>query len=346
MRPSLRLVVGALVVTGLAAAILIPRPEAACAQAGRPSVARTATGGPRLRLVTRVRTGIQPKSVDLSPDGQRVYVCNFGRPDRDNVKVYDAETLDLLGTIEFEGNAVETAFSPDGSTVYVSNFRRDVIEVVDAATFEVRAEVAVDADPKVMTLSPDGSRLYVANWSSDTITEIDTARLEVVGTRRTGRHPRGMAMLSSGRFFAAAMYSHVVHVFDPDRADETGQFGPCRYPRHLLLSPEEDRLYTSCSCCRQVRWFDPATQQLQGIAATGQNPRTIALTADGRWLTAAGFDDSSVTLIDTANLTHRVVPVPGADQIVGVAIRGGDVPRIYATSWLTGELVVLETRSP
>ena len=42
-----------------------------------------------------------------------------------------AETLDRVGVVEFAGNAVETAFSPDGTTAYVSNFRRGVVEVID-----------------------------------------------------------------------------------------------------------------------------------------------------------------------------------------------------------------------
>ena len=54
----------------------------------------TRYGGPRLEVLRRVASGVQPKSVRVSPDGRRVYVCNFGRPDRDNVFVYDAETLE------------------------------------------------------------------------------------------------------------------------------------------------------------------------------------------------------------------------------------------------------------
>ena len=141
------------------------------------------------------------------------------------------------------------------------------------------------------------------------------------------------------------MYSHLVHVFERDATEQASELRPCRYPRALQLSPDESRLYASCSCCRQVRWFDRATGRLAGMAVTGENPRSIDLSDDGRWLAAADFDDTTVTLIDTRELTHRVVPVPDANQIVGVAIRArGDDIRVYGTSWLTGELVVLGTR--
>ena len=312
----------------------------------RTPVIRTERGGPRLRVVQHVRTGIQPKSVEVSPDGRQVWVANFGRPDRDNVFVYDAESLERIGTVEFVGNAVETAFTDDSRTAFVSNFREHTIEVINTETFEVQRSVEVGGHPKVIALSPSQRRIYVANWASEQVTELDAQSYEIRRRLRTGEHPRGLAIGMGGqRIFVAAMYSHLIQVFDRGARNERTSFHPCDYPRHLRLSPDESRLYVSCSCCRQVRWFDPRTYRMLGMAQTGENPRTIALSSDGRWLAVADFDDSTVTLIDTEEHTHRVFPVEGADQIVGVAIRPGDGPlRIYATSWMTGELYVIEPR--
>src|SRR5690606_7668665 len=77
------------------------RPGPSAAQARVP-VWRTEPGGPTLRVSARAETGVQPKSVNVSPDGRRVVVCNFGRPDHDNVSVYDALTLAPVGTVSFE----------------------------------------------------------------------------------------------------------------------------------------------------------------------------------------------------------------------------------------------------
>jgi len=349
--PRVRRVVYLPALLVLAGVLLVPEASDPCAveaqptdSPARPAVARTERGGPRLRVVSHVRTGIQPKSVEVSPDGRHVWVANFGRPDRENVFVYDAETLERVGTVEFPGNAVEIAFSADSRTAFVSNFREHRIEVVDTQTFAVQRSVHVGGHPKVIAIAPGGRRIYVANWATEQVTELDGETFSVRRRLSTGEHPRGMAIARGGqRIFVAAMYSHLIQVFDRGASTERTSFRPCEFPRHLLLAPDESRLYASCSCCRQVRWFDPETYRLMGIGQTGQNPRSIALSSEGRWLAAADFDDSSVTLIDTRELTHRVFPVEGANQIVGVAIRPGDVPlRIYATSWLTGELYVIE----
>lgn len=343
MLAAMRRALWGLSVLSLALSLGVPASDPCAAQ--RPRVRRTEHGGSRLHVVGRVHTGVQPKSVALSPDGREVWVANFGRPDAENVRVYDADSLALLGTIEFVGNAVELAFSPDGETAYVSNFRRHTIHEIDRATRSVRRELEVGGHPKVITVSRDGSRIYVANWGHEQVTEVDARAFTITRRLPTGVHPRGMAVARDGRVYAAAMGSHLLHVFDRDATTPRAEITPCNYPRHLALSPDDRRLYASCSCCRQVRFFDTATNRLSVIAQTGQNPRSIDLSDDGRWLAVAGFDDTTVTLIDTEALTHRVHEVPDADQIVGVAVRADDVGvRVYATSWQTGELVVLAPR--
>ncbi|MGE0792199.1 MAG: YncE family protein [Sandaracinaceae bacterium] len=343
-----------LLATGLLALAAVPTWSAAnpCeAGAQRPTVVRTERVRQGLSVVARVRSGVQPKSVEITPDGAQAWVCNFGRPRGDNVTIHDSETLERIGAVEFQGNAVETTFDPNGRYAYVSNFAAHAIEVIDRETFEVVREVVVGGHPKVMAIAPGGRRMYVANWGTHQVTEIDLTTFEIRRRLRTGEHPRGMAIARGGqRIFVAAMYSHVIHVFDRGASRERTSFHPCDFPRHLLLSPDEQRLYASCSCCRQVRWFDTTDYRLRGIAQTGENPRTIALSRDGRWLAVADFDDSTVGWIDTQALTHHVVPVPDADQIVGVAIRNprtdGELPRVYATSWNSGELIALEPPHP
>lgn len=323
--------------------------------ASRPRVFRTARGGPELSVTARVRTGVQPKSVNVSPDGSRVVVCNFGRPDRDNVFVYDSESLAHLGTVSFAGNAVETVFSADGQTLYVSNFRENVVEVVDFSscyaasagapcTPSPRATVATGSLPKFMALSPDGRTLYVANWGDRSVSVVDVATLTETRRLRTERHPRGMVVRPDGTLLAAAFHGDVIHVFDAGASQERERFRMCELPRHLLLSPDGATLYVTCSM-GHVGFYDAQSGARLGIGTLGRNPRSIAITADGRYIGAANFTSSDVSLVDTVDRTHRTYPVPGASRIVGLAMHPRSSPvRLYATSWDTNELILLSSR--
>jgi YVTN family beta-propeller protein len=320
-----------------------------------PRVFRTERGGPEMSVTARVRTGVQPKSVNVSPDGARVVTCKFGRPDRDNVSVFDGETLAQVGSISFPGNAVETVFSADGRTLYVSNFRENVVEVIDfascyAATAAApcaptpRATIATGSLPKFMALSPDGATLYVANWGDRSVSVVDVATLRETRRLHTERHPRGMVVRPDGTLLAAAFHGDVVHVFPAGASEESERFRMCELPRHLLLSPDGATMYVTCSM-GHVGFYDARSGARLGIGTLGRNPRSIAITADGRYIGAANFTSSDVSLVDTVSHTHRTYPVPGASRIVGLAMHPRSSPvRLYATSWDTNELILLTSR--
>ncbi len=317
----------------------------------RPSVFHTEHGGPELFVSQTVHTGVQPKSVNVSPDGTRVVVCNFGFADRDNVFVYDAMTLERVGVLTFEGNAVETVFTRDGSTLFVSNFRRHFVEVFDfgactrataaaPCALSPRAEVATAGHPKFMALSPDERTLYVADWGARAVSVIDLATNREIRRLPTETHPRGLVVRPDATLLAAAFDGNVIHVFPAGASAETARWETCAYPRHLLLSPDARTLYVTCSL-GTLGFYDAQTGRRFGVATLHRNPRTIDISHDGRWVASANFGSSDVSVVDTVAHLHRSHEVPGADQIVGLAIHPGPALRIYATSWRTGELYVL-----
>lgn len=315
----------------------------------RPPVLQTRRGAPRLRVVAAVRTSVQPKSVEVSPDGRRLWVCNFGRVDQHNVYVYDADTLEQVGTVTFPGNAVETAFSPDGRVAYVSNFRRGVVEVIDTASLAVTDEIEVGANPKFMVVSPDGTSLYVALYTQEQVAVVDTVAGRVRQRLATGEQPRGMAMLPDGTLLVASFRSDFIQVFRDDR--ELRRFRTCPFPRHLQVTPDGERVVVTCTL-GSIQTYAVATGHRRLIAPTGRNPRSLGLSADGRWAATANFHSSDVTLVDLASRTHRTSEVPRADQLVGLAVRLSQAPdgpprlRVFATSWNNRRLFVLETVRP
>lgn len=308
----------------------------------RTPIFQTERGGPRLRVAAVAETGVLPKSVEVSPDGAHVVVCNFGRPDSENVWVYDADTLERVGTVSFPGNAVESAFSEDGRTLFVSNFRRHVVEEIDFATLRVRRELEVGSHPK--TIVVDGRTLYVANYFDHSVSVVDLDEGREVRRLTTGERPRGMGLLADGTLLTAAFSDDLIHVFAGGQ--ERGRLEVCRYPRDILPSPDRHTFFVTCSL-GHIGFYRPEDHGRPfGIASTGRNPRSIDVSADGRWIGVANFGSSDVSLIDTAQHTHRRHEVPGANRLVGLAMHPGPGLRVYTTSWDTGELFMLTGEIP
>ena len=337
-----------------AALVSAERPESReSAEHGEPAaLVHTQRGGPRLRVVAEAPTEVQPKSVALSPDGRQLWVCHFGRVDRDNVWVFDPEDLSLLGRVEFTGNGVETAFHPDGRRAFVSNFRRGLVHEIDRESFAILREFRVARNPKTLVVSPDGSLLYVASYTSARVSVVDLVSGEVQRELPTGEQPRGMTILPDGRLLVASFRSDFVQLFAPD-GEELRRFDTCRFPRHLQLAPaplgnhsdSNSSLFVTCTL-GSVGVYDLFGRRL-AAAPTGRNPRSLDVSADGRWAATANFGSSDVTLVDFAELHHRTAEVEGANQLVGLAlVAGPERIRVWATSWRNRRLYALEAPVP
>lgn len=288
---------------------------------------------PALETQRAAATGSLPKGASLSPDGRRLYVTNYGQLDHRNVSVYDTANLTLLRTFDVPGIVVESVVSPDGATLYVSNFRRDTVQFLDANTGHVRREVRVGHHPKVLVLTADGRRLFAANWGSRDVTEVDTAAGTVVRTLAAEENPRGMAVRADGTLYIANFGSRSLEVYEgPDRARHRHLANVCRIPRHLSLSPDGAQLYISCMTDAWLTVLDTATERVLRRVTVGRGPKSNDVSADGRYVFTANYGGSSVTIVDTTDWSTRTLDVPGMDAASGiVAARSG--VRAYVTGW-------------
>jgi YVTN family beta-propeller protein len=75
-----------------------------------------------------------------------------------------------------------TAFTPDGSTLYVANSSGNTVSVLRTSDGLVTATIPVGDSPDGMVVTPDGQFLYVANFNGGTISVIRTSDNTVTGT--------------------------------------------------------------------------------------------------------------------------------------------------------------------
>ena len=95
------------------------------------------------------------------------------------------------------------AVSPDGSSVWVTNFGDGTVSQIDTATSTVvGSPITVGASPQLVAVSPDGKSVWVTNFGDGTIdgtvSQIDTASDTVVHTITLGTHPVGVAVSPDG----------------------------------------------------------------------------------------------------------------------------------------------------
>jgi YVTN family beta-propeller protein len=289
---------------------------------------------PTIEVQEVAETGIMPKGASISPDGTRFYVTNFGQENLRNITVYDAQTLKLMDTINVPGIVVESVLSPDGDTIYASNFERGTVMFIDVATKKIRTEVKTGSHPKVLALSREGDMLYAANWTGNSVTQIDTRAARVVRTLPAGMHPRGMAVTSSGTLFIANFGGASIEVYGGEDNALHHVLPACAVPRHLALSPDETMLFISCFHDSALHVLDVATERITHRVPIGSSPKSIDVSRDGRYVFSAdyGRETNSVSIIDTTDWTTRVFTIPGMDRGSGIAVMP-DGQHALVTGW-------------
>ena len=232
---------------------------------------------------------------------------------------------------QVQGAPVEAAFSPDGKTAYVSNYAMygpgfpkpgwdlatpadnidpSFVYRINLAKGTITGAAEVGSEPKFLAVSPDGRTLIVANWASWDLSIVDLSTFREIRRIPVGPEPRGIAFAPDG----SAAYVTVQYRLAPKYPAElyrldtaTWQLTALRedlglYPRHLVIDPAGQFLYSSLTGDNKVIKIDAATGKTVGTAITGAAPRTIVLAPDGRSLYVVNYDDATLSKVDTATM--------------------------------------------
>lgn len=119
-----------------------------------------------------------------------LYAANKGTgPAPGYVAVFDTASMKLAKRIPVEISPYDVVITPDGSTVYVSNWGSDSVSVIDTAQEKVVATIAVGDNPNDLELIGDG-RLFVSCASDNTVVVVDTKKGRATERVTVSLHPR------------------------------------------------------------------------------------------------------------------------------------------------------------
>ncbi len=223
-------------------------------------------------IVGKIPTGPLPISVVFSPDGKLLYVTSEMAP----------SSLGWRSECPREGAAANDAspVNPQGAILVV-----DVARALKDATHSVVSAVGAGCSAVRLVLSPSGDRAYVSARNSNALLVFDRQKLladpgqSLVATVPVGTAPVGVAVVDSGRAIVVT---------------NSNRFGGGR---------TEDK--PSLSVIDASKLAEGARAVI-GSIPSGDFPREMRVTADGRTLVLTNFASHNIELIDLARaLPHR-----------------------------------------
>jgi quinoprotein dehydrogenase-associated probable ABC transporter substrate-binding protein len=296
-------------------------------------------------VLGEIDVGTRPRGVEVSDDGEQLYVALSGSPkcpptlpDDECAKLKSDKTKDGIAVVDVRTRAVLRVL-PGGSDpeefdvdlragrLFVSNEDVGQLSIVDLASGDVVKAVAVGGEPEGVRLRPDRKTLYVTSESDHGVSVVDAESGKVLGTIDVGWRPRDSIFTADGsRAYVSAEHGGTVAVVDVAKSEVVATIAlpPASLPMGLALSPDEQRLYVANGRAGTVSVIDVADARVVANVHVGARPWGIGLTSDGKFLYTANGPSNDVSVIDTASLnvvaTVRVGKTPW-----GIAI--GPPPR-------------------
>jgi quinoprotein dehydrogenase-associated probable ABC transporter substrate-binding protein len=309
--------------------------------AGTISVISTATH----RTIGEIEVGTRPRGIEVSADGELVYVALSGSPKcpptmpdeecaklgadktKDGIAVIDARRRAVLRVLPGGSDPEEFDVDAASGRLFVSNEDAGELSIVDLQNGEVIRTVKVGGEPEGVRLDPNRTTVYVTSESDHAVTVVDASSGDVLGNIEVGWRPRDSIFSADGsRAYVSSEHGSSVAVVDVATRSllQTIALPAGSLPMGLALSPDGKRLYVANGRARTVSVIDLETSNVVASVQVGARPWGIGLTSDGKFLYSANGSSNDVSVIDTASLnvvaTIRVGATPW-----GVAI--GPPPR-------------------
>jgi YVTN family beta-propeller protein len=240
--------------------------------------------------------GQDPEGVAVTPDGSQVWVTDTGPetgfPSLGGITVVSANETNpaadtVTGTVNLPTDPRELAFSPSGSTAYVTTSIG--LLVINTATLQVVDVIPGLGDPEDVAVSPDGRTLYVTNTIQGVVDVISAATDTVTGTIKVGELPWGLTLSSDGStLYVADGNSDAVSVISTNSDTVTATIPDAGGPLSVALTPDGTRLWVGGLTSGTVSVFDTADNSFVGSfdvgydetpnSGDGEEPTVIVMT--------------------------------------------------------------------
>jgi DNA-binding beta-propeller fold protein YncE len=158
--------------------------------------------------------------------------------------------------------------------------------------------------PIDVAILPGGKLALTANQTADSVSLVDLVAGKVLAERPCGRKPGAVACSRDGNRVAVSnLWSGTLTLLERTETDlrPIGEFPVGYQPRGLVFSPDGTELYVALAGAGEVVRFDWRTRKVPQRWPAPIEPRSVALTRDGRFLAAGSARSATVHCWDTSS---------------------------------------------
>lgn len=263
-----------------------------------------------MQVVQTVPVGQGPHNVQVSPDGQYVFVVESNS---NTLSAINTTTNIVTNTFAVGQGAAHVVISPDFSKAYVT-----VAEMIEDAGMD-------------MSGNQTSGNVYVIDLQSGNL----AAKIPV------GRMPHGLRLSDDGVLFVADMDSNQVSVINAQSNQAVKAINVGNKPVQVAITPDNKYVFVTLNDDGKVAVIDKATLTVINTIPVGKNPIQLYSTPDSKFVYVANTGSADISVIDTATMSVTKT-IPAGEKAHGVAV-SKDGKIVAVTNTASNDVTVIDT---
>jgi YVTN family beta-propeller protein len=226
------------------------------------------------------------------------------------------------------------AVNPNTNTIYVADYRLNVVSVINGSTNTVMATVSVGGDPSSVAVNPNTNTIYVANSSSNSVSVINGSTNTVTTTVSVGTDPLGIAVNPNTNTIYVANYgSNSVSVINGSTNTVTTTVSVGTDPLGIAVNPNTNTIYVANDVSNNVSVINGSTNTVTTTVSVGTGPLGIAVNPNTNTIYVANYFSNNVSVIN------------GSTNTVTTTVSVGSYPYAIAVNPNTNTIYVANSNS-
>jgi WD40 repeat protein len=233
-------------------------------------------------------------SVSFSPDGRRIVSGGSVLRRAGPVKVWDAETGQLMFTLKGHAGTVNSvSFSPDGRRI-VSGSLDNTLKVWDAETGqELLTLKGHFSGVSSVSFSPDGRRIVSGSWDNTLkVWNVETGQ-EMLTLKGHSDDVNSVSFSPDGKRIVSGSKDETLKVWDA----ETGQLmftlkGHSGWVNSVSFSPDGKRIVSGSGDETLKVWDVETGQEMLTLKGHSDDVNSVSFSPDGRRIVSGSLDNT------------------------------------------------------
>lgn len=271
--------------------------------------------------------GIPTQAIAATADGRTVWSTDTHST---TITSHQIAGLERDRSIDVGGAPIGIAIAPAGDLALVTTafYDQPGLALVDLRTDQVE-RLAVGPEPYAVAFAADGRSAYVSGGGADgTLSRVDTDSGRVHPPIPLGPHPRGLAVLGSGKRALVALNGAGELALVSLASARVRRIATAPFPNQLAVSPDGKRAFATHNGfgADAVTAINLDRAHAGRPIQVGRDPAGVAFSRSGASALVAATGAGTVTLLDGRSGRLRRVFKPGeSPRSVAVAGRKGVV---------------------